>query len=195
MANVQIVLDTLECNATTEAGADEVYVLVFGTKSDGQKFGSRVPGEGRDGHWNMNDGNQPTDAPEGDSHRITNKVMFTGDLQPGESWDVVFMVMEEDGGSSKTAQAGAADMLSHTGNPFAVLGGLLLGALNALGFWIDDTDDYIGSFATHITNDGGSINVIWRTVDRVTDQYKYKNGWEFDMNGDGSSYKLWTYYK
>src|SRR5262245_48728669 len=118
MASVSIILDTLECDKTTESGADEVYIMAFAQYSNGTKLGQRIPGEGA--HWDMNDGNQPTDNPNGDSHRITNKTLFVADLQPGQSCDVVFMVMEEDGGTSQQIQAIAAQVLQQTGNPYAV---------------------------------------------------------------------------
>jgi hypothetical protein len=193
MATVQVKIDTLECDDTTEAGADEVYILAFGKRSDGATYTVRHPGDGA--HWDMNDGNQPTDNPNGDSHRITNKTIFVGDLTPGQSWDVLFMVMEEDGGTTKTVQEIGAGFLVESGNPYAIAGGVALGILTSLGLFIRDTDDYIGSFAVHIVNENGAIRVVWRTVDRVFAQYTFKNGFEFDMNGDGSLYKAWVYYE
>lgn len=192
MAGFELLIDTLECNKTTEAGADEVYIIVAARKSSGQTYIARLPGEGR--HWDMNDGNQPTDNPSGDSHRITNKSIFMSDVAPGESWDVVITILEEDGGSSQTTQQIGAAILASSGNPYAVAAGTLLTILTELGVYVHDTDDYIGSFSAHVSNDGGQVNVAFRPIDRCFGQYPYHgNGHEYDFNGDGSSYKCWFY--
>src|SRR5205085_10420111 len=145
------------------------------------------------GHWDMNDGNQPTDNPSGDSHMVTNKTLFQGELAPGQSWDVVFMIMEEDGGTTKTAQEAAAGILTQSKNPYAAAAGVLLAALTKIGFFVNDTDDYIGSFGVHITSDAA---IQWRAIDRVSGEIPNVNNLgdrehEFRMNGDGSNYVGW----
>ena len=140
----------------------------------------------------MNNGGQPWDNPSGDSGRITNKVLFQQDIQPGQTWEVVIFVMEEDGQTAATAQSVLAALLANTGNPYAIAAATLLSILTKLGIYLSNSDDYIGSFAAKITNNGGQVSVSWRGIDRVYQMLNYKNGYEFDMNGDGSSYKCWT---
>ena len=88
------------CDKTTEQGADEVYIIISGKKSDGAVYDNREPGNSR--HWDMNDGSQPTNNPNGDSHCITDRVLFTGDLKDGQTWWLNVIVGEEDGGTSST---------------------------------------------------------------------------------------------
>jgi hypothetical protein len=186
----------LSCDDTTEAGADEVYILVVGRRSDGATYAARIPGDAPHlsaGHWDMNDGDQSTDNPSGDSRKITGKSLFQGELGPGQSWDVVFMIMEEDGGTTKKAQQVAAGVLAKSENPFAVAAGALLSILTEIGFFIDDSDDYIGSFGVHITSGAG---VQWRAIDRVSSEKSNINNLgdrehEFRMHGDGSNYVGW----
>jgi hypothetical protein len=187
------------CDKTTEAGADEVYILVYGRRSDGQAtFEQRLPGPGM--HWDMNDGDQPTDNPNGDAHCRTNKNLFTGEIPAGQSWDVVVLVMEEDGGTSAQWQRAASSAAIKSGNPYAIAAGSILAVYTSLfGAIINDTDDYIGSFAAHITNDCGSIHVDWRPIDRVAHMIPdpnypgNANRREFRMNGDGSNHVGWYY--
>src|SRR2546429_9396548 len=76
-AKVEVVLERLECDKTTEAGADEVYILVAGKNSDGTKtFSDRLPTNNprvASGHWDMNDSGQAADNPSGDPRHITNQ--------------------------------------------------------------------------------------------------------------------------
>jgi hypothetical protein len=185
----------LACDDTTEEGADEVFIMVIGRRTDGATFHSRWPAEGQ--HWDMNDGDQPTDNPSGDSHMITKKPLFAGELSAGQSWDVVVAIMEEDGGNSKQAQEAASDLLIASANPFAVTGGILLKAITNAGLkFINDTDDFIGSFAVHIANDNGTIKVTWNSVDRVKSEITgidnmADRGHEYRMLGDDSDYVGW----
>jgi hypothetical protein len=187
------------CDKTTEAGADEVYILAYGRRSDGQAtFEQRVPGPSQ--HWDMNDGDQPTDNPDGDAHCRTNKTLFTGEIGPGQSWDLTVLVMEEDGGNSAQWQRAASTAAIRSGNPFAVAGGAILAVYTELfGGIVNDTDDYIGSFAVHITNDNNNIRVDWKPLDRVDHMIPDPNDGgnpnrrEFRMNGDGTNYVGWYY--
>ena len=116
------------CNKTTEAGADEVYILVAAQKNDGPPVTTRLPADAirqPNGHWDMNDGDQPTDNPTGDSHCITNKTLLVTELSEGGTLDAAIMVMEEDGGSLKQFQEVAAQALLQSGNPYAVGAGAM----------------------------------------------------------------------
>jgi hypothetical protein len=191
MANVTIQMRSLTCYKTTESGADEVYVLATGVRSDGATYNARLPGPRA--HWDMNDGDQPTDNPRGDSHVITDKTLFTHTLADGQSWELVFLVMEEDGGTTATVQKLGALLLVNSRNPYLVAHGVLLGILTQLGFYKTDTDDYIGSFGVRIMNRGGQFNVQWRPISRVSGERANVDGTggyshEFSMNGDGSRY-------
>lgn len=194
-AGFELRMNKLCCDKTTEHGADEVYLLVFGRRSDGATFGARIPGNNQ--HWDMNDGNQPTDNPRGDSHCITNKLLMQGDLAEGQSWDVSVTVMEEDGGTGKPAQEVAAALLAESGDPYAASAGTILGILTRLGFFYTDTDDWMGSFGVRITNKQGQTEVSWnpkeRMVHSIPDPEAPSNPRrrEFRMNGDGSNYVGW----
>jgi hypothetical protein len=189
---VAIVIEALECAKTTEAGADEIYILSVG-RYDGRdtKWVDRLPGDGI--HWDMNDNPKlGWDRPSGDSHRVTNKQLVSVKLRPGQSVSLAFMIMEEDGGNSVTGQLAASAILVKIGNPYTVAAGGLLTALTKAGVFATDTDDYIGSFGAQVSNDGGVVSVKWRAIDRVYQVLPFKNGHEFDMNGDGSNYKCWV---
>jgi hypothetical protein len=190
---IEFLSDALECNKTTEKGADEVYVVIVAQRSDGANLGGRLPGPGM--HWDMNDNPKlGVNRPSGDSYRRMGS-WFTATVKPGESLDVVFLVMEEDGGNTQFAQKNVGAVLLQTGNPIAAGAGAILQGLASLGFYAEDTDDFIGSFGAHVTNVDGKISVEWRPMDRVYATHPYKNGFEFDMNGDGSHYKNWMKYE
>jgi hypothetical protein len=189
---VELSMQGFCCDKTTEAGADEVYILVYGRSSNGQTYEARIPGPQ---HWDMNDGNQPDDNPSGDSHCIHNKSLFVGELPDGGSWDLLVMVMEEDNGDSSKWQKAVSKAAISSGNPYAVVGGAILAAYTELfGGIIHDTDDYIGSYAVHIAN--GQIS--WKPVDRVVHVIPWGGSdstnparREVRMNGDGSNYVGW----
>jgi hypothetical protein len=197
-AKVEVVLERLECDDTTESGADEVYILAAGKKSDGSVFSQRWPSNNphqASGHWDMNDSGDAANNPSGDSRHITNKTLFVNYLNPGESWDIIFAFMEEDLGSTgEDALPGLAKALQTTPNAYAIAAGTFLQFLTDLGIMKVnvDSDDYIGSMALHVTNDGGKIVTEWREVDRVS-KLPFKNAFEFDMTGDDSIYKAWIY--
>lgn len=192
----ELYMRQLCCDDTVEdQGADEVYILVFGRRTDGATFAARIPGEKQ--HWDMNDGNQPTDNPSGDSHCITGKSLFSGDLAPGQSWNLSVTVMEEDGGTTKTAQQVVGALLIETGDPYAAAAGTIIGGLAKLGVFITDTDDWPGSIGVRISNNNGSLRTEWRSKERIVDSIPdpddkgNPNKREFRMNGDGSNYVAW----
>jgi hypothetical protein len=203
---VELQLWGLGCYKTTESGADEVYIVTVGRRSDGATFNRRSPGETpkiASGHWDMNDqGGRERIPPEmvdpttGDARVITKKSLFIGELEPGQSWDLVVLVLEEDGESSLRAQQVAGEMLVSTGNPYAVAAGAVLTVLAKLQIGITDTDDYLGSFAVRIANDEGEIKYDWRRVDRIDREYptllNFGEGSprEYRLRGDGTEYDI-----
>jgi hypothetical protein len=195
---VEVKAATLQCVKTTERGADEVYMLVFARRTDGATVQLRLPGNyphSPQGHWDMNDNpDLQRNNPSGDSHIIDNKSLFTGELSGGQSWDIVVVVMEEDGGNSAEWQKAIAEAAQSSGNPYAIAAGVILEVYTSLfGAIVNDTDDYIGSYSLHVANNNGNVSLQWRPIDRIYDQHDFKNGHEYDMNGDGSNYKLWTF--
>jgi hypothetical protein len=192
----QLRLREFKCFDTTEAGADEVYILVYSTGSAAPMV-RRLPGPAvgqASGHWDMNDGNQPCDNPSGDSRCITNKVLFEKTLRAGESWDVAVLFCEEDGGNSQDLQTLAGTLASRVPNPVVAGVGAVVAALGQLGFNITDTDDYLGSYAVHIENRNGTLTTDWHQGDRLfhfrIDPNRHE-AMELKMNGDGSHYEAW----
>lgn len=188
----------LACDKTTESGADEVFIMVIGRRSDGTVYAERIPGEGQ--HWDMNDGDQPTNNSSGDSHIIAGKDLFVAELPQGQTWEVLFTIREEDNGNTAKAQAAAAALLVNSRNPYAAGAGAILGALTVAGMRVDDTDDTIGSFGAQIYNDKGNLIMTWKNVDRVASEIvgtdgRGNNGHEFRMNGDGSNYVGWYHFR
>jgi hypothetical protein len=184
---VRLTLESMTCNKTTEAGADEVFIMVSARRSDGVTSLTRLPGDGR--HWDMNDGDQPTDNPNGDSHTITNRPLFAGDLLPGQSYDLAVTVMEEDGANTARAQELLAAKLASTGNPFALAGAGIISLATALGIHVDDSDDVPGAFSVHIVNDGGKVAGSFAGIDRVAaEEAPSDSRHGFRFNGDGSTY-------
>ena len=186
----KLLMNRLCCDKTTEEGADEVYIIIAGKNSNGETFSVRFPGEGK--HIDMNDGNQPSDNPNGDSHCITNRILCSVDILPGQSWDIIVLIMEEDGGTTKTAQEIGAAILDNTGNPAAIVVGEVLGILTELGVYREDTDDYIGSFAMHASNDSdGQVRNSYRPIDRARVTLMAPEATrqvQFRFDGDGSDY-------
>jgi hypothetical protein len=170
-----------------------VFVMVAAKRTDGKVYAQRWPGPSN--HWDMNDGDQPTDNPSGDSHCIKNKPLFTGELAPGQAWDVIVSIMEEDGGNTKQAQEVLAALGESSGDPFLMTGGAVVGLLTKLGVSVNDTDDYIGSWVLHVSNENGNITHQWKGIDRIghidRDVNGDHKGHEYRFNGDGSDYVGW----
>jgi len=187
---ITLQLNRLCCDKTTEDGADEIYFIVTGKNtSSGETFSSRFPGEGQ--HSDMNDGNQPNDNKNGDSHCITVRTLHGINISPGQSWDVNILIMEEDGGTTKTTQQVAALMLSNSGNGYAEAAGAVLDLLTKAGQIIKDTDDYIGSFAMHASSDSsGQVSTSFTPSNnsRITIQSVKDHVVEFRFGGSGSDY-------
>jgi len=176
------------CNKTTESGADEVYILVMGQSSDGRKYFDRAPAP--NAHWDMNDGDQPNDNSSGDSRCISNKTLFSGDLANGQTWWLNIVISEEDGGTSRSFQENAGNLLIATGNPYAATAGAILQGLSALGFNITDSDDWMGMVGVKVTNNNGAISVEWTSKEGISsgNDQPQATANVFTMNHDGSDY-------
>lgn len=193
--NLQVYFRQLCCDKTTELGADEVYIIVLGKSSTGQVYSGREPGP--EAHWDMNDGNQGTDNPNGDSHCITNKQLFYGNIEDGETWWFNIQVGEEDGGTTRGIQEKAADILSMIDNPYAQGAAAILSVLNQFGFCFEDTDDWMGMIGVQVTNQGGQLQIHWNGKEGIVhsipdpDDPGNPAKMEFRMNHDGSNYVGW----
>lgn len=192
----QIRIESLHCEDTTEAGADEIYVLVQGVRSDGLTVSYRAPTSNT--HWDMNDNSKlPVNNKSGDAQIRTDLVLFPEKksvLKSGQSWELFVVIMEEDGGNSERWQKAIAAAALKSKNPYGVAAGAILSVYTSLfGSIVDDTDDVIGSFTVRMTTGkDGKLSVQWKPVDSVVGVYTYRNGFEYEMNGDGSFYKVWV---
>lgn len=193
-ASVHLRMQQLCSDKTTENGADEVYIMVYARRSDGatylQRWPSNAPGESS-GHWDMNDGDQPTDNPDGDSHCITNKTLFSEDIEPGQSWQVTVILAEEDGGTSADLQNTVGELASAVPDPFVSGAGAVLVALSELGLKIEDSDDYIGSFSVRISAGDDGLSTEWNAGDRIAEDSTDGAAKVYRMGGDGSNYIGW----
>jgi hypothetical protein len=168
----------LESFQTTEAGEDEIYLIVTGRwRSTGETFSYRFPNAS--GHWDMNDR-------EGDPP-VLNQHLLKLTLNEGDAVDLVVMVMEEDGGTVNEW----VDIAASVGGALSKTAGTILGAISKLIPTITDTDDFIGAFSVRIENVDGSIRAQFTPRDRAYnygDPMLYWKSYRIDMNGDGSDY-------
>jgi hypothetical protein len=165
----------LECFQTTEAGEDEIYLVVSGKWHTGSSFSYRFPNES--GHWSLNDR-------EGDPP-VRNQTLLNLPMRDGDVVDLVVVVMEEDGGSVGGWAALASTALGFldptAGSIAAALGRLLP----------HDSDDVIGTFSVHIEQSGGQAFAKFTPRDRTynySDPSAFYTKYRIDMNGDGSDY-------
>jgi hypothetical protein len=158
----------VDCMDTTEAGEDEVYLLVMGKSSSGGSFSSRRPADKpheEAGHINMNDGDDDANK------HVNGWIPFQGDLLDGESVAVDVLLMEEDGGTSKPWQELAAAVVGSSENPYAVAAASILEIATKLGFnFVNDDDDFLGAFSVVITNNGGKLSTQWKPLAYVFQQ-------------------------
>jgi hypothetical protein len=183
---VELFLRNLVCEHTTEAGADEVYILLTATSSDGRRISRRLPSDSPHvaaGHWDMNDGNQGCNNASGDSKCIEEKALGTFDTSGGRTWDVTVAFMEEDRGLGKTPEGILAEGIARgNGDLVTTVLATLVGAAN------NDTDDFLGSVVAHISPG----RVDWRRGDRIRNYQPYPNDPNrlqgFSMIGDGANY-------
>jgi hypothetical protein len=173
---VKLSMPYLESFQTTEAGEDEVYLVVSGRWSSGQTFSYRFPNES--GHWDLNDG-------EGDPPVLNQNLMnFT--IDDGQSVELVILVMEEDGGSS----GGWVQLAGSAAGVINEAAGAVITAIGSL-INIEDSDDFIGAATIRITNEHGYITTRMLARDRASTACSADGNWqmcEFEMTGDGSNY-------
>ena len=174
------------CEKTTEAGEDEVYMLVVRTTSEGGYTAYRIPGG--NGHWSLNDGNDPREVGRTIIHQI--------DLDDNEKTNIYVRIMEEDQGLPGDWAQKIGDALTASGNDIAEAIGTTLqvigGVFNAVG--LQDTDDYIGAFGVEYAFKNGSlVDIHWERGGNVysTDTDNPALGQHSSIirfNGDGSDY-------
>ena len=174
------------CEKTTEAGQDEIYMLVVRTTSEGGYTTYRLPTP--NGHWDLNDGEEPREVGYTCIHQI--------DLDNNEKANIYVVIMEEDNGLPGDWIQKVGDALNANGEE----GGLVqvIGtALWAIGgifnvFGIQDTDDYIGSFGVEFENRNGSLDGWhWERGDHAVtsaDIPGLEHSCKISFNGDGSHY-------
>jgi hypothetical protein len=169
----------LESFQTTEAGEDEVFLVVAGAWSGNRgTFKYRYPNA--TGHWSLNDR-------EGDPP-VVNQTLIDFTMSDGDQVDFVVMVLEEDGGTL----GGWADL---AGGAISVVEpglGTIFSAVALLFGGIEDTDDFLGGMVVHIRNIGGNITTTFEPRDRVygsSDPNQAWVRWNVDFNGDGSNYR------
>ena len=173
---VSFAMPYLESFKTTEAGEDEIYLVVSGKWHSGNSFTYRSPNES--GHWNLNDR-------EGDPP-VLNQTLLNIPMRDGDVVDFVVVVMEEDGGSVG-GWAGLASTALGFLDPTA---GSIAAALGRL-LNFHDSDDVIGSFSVQIEKSGGQAFAKFTPRDRAynyADPSAFYTKYRIDMNGDGSDY-------
>jgi hypothetical protein len=194
---MQVYLRQFCCDKTTEAGADEVYLIVTGRSSNGYELNVRKPGTNL--HWDMNDGDQGNDRDKvaQDSHCITDRPVATLDIAEGETWNINIALCEEDGGTSQDYQQIASQLLIKIGDPFSVSAGVFLNALTQLGLFIRDTDDWMGMIGVKVTKRQGKLEVQYKGKDGIVSSGRdpdYPGAMEraeLRMNHDGTNYVIW----
>lgn len=170
-----VFLERLYCRKTTEAGEDEVYLLMFGKASDGLSFSGRLPGSRS--HWDMNDGNRDI------SFRQVNQNLYFSPLADGAQLLLQVVIMEEDGGDPAAYVRAAAEAakLIGPGNPY-VQGGAAIAEAGA-GFLPKDTDDVLGGFSLLAENKGDQVTLTWRADDQTRLVYKAETQAQIDRLG------------
>ena len=155
---LRVIVETIRCGKTTEAGEDEVYMPVGAVNSVTGRTSFVAPGS--ESHWDMNDSGEKQE-------RNVNFVVHNGALPAGSTTDVNVLIMERDGGSPAQAiqvAAGVAGAISG-GNPVVVAGAAIAGLLARL--LPTDTDDWIGGFALRAVNADGRVTLSWQSGERA----------------------------
>ena len=197
---MQLFMRALCCDDTTEQGADEIYIIVMGQCTDGRQIVLRIPSP--TDHWNMSDDDDDgNDNPSGDSHCVTNKILFSESIDNGQAWSLYVMVMEEDNGFDfNKLQQGIAAVLLKSGDPYAAAAGAILGALSFIGINISNSDDTPGQFAVKIAKDDkGYVTAQWqpklgiKDADNNADPADRNNPLkrELRMQNDSSNFVGW----
>ena len=172
------------CEQTTEAGEDEVYMIVVRTTSEGGYTTYRLPTA--NGHWDLNDGDEPREVGHTTIHQI--------DLDNHEKANIYVVIMEEDGGLPGNWAEEVGGALAAIPNVYTQAIGVGLQAIGGVfnEFGVIDTDDYIGSFGVQFENRNGSLDGWhWERGDHaVTDADipGLDHSCRISFNGDGSHY-------
>jgi hypothetical protein len=184
-ASVELRLDHIRCEKTTEKGEDEVFVLTrtWHTKPDQR-------GGGKAGPWNLNDG--------GDKRYKEFVSLGRIDVRDGETAVFDVDILEEDGGNVAKNVDPLVKAAAASKNPYAVGAAAAATICFAIvpGCKVEDTDDFIGAFRVQVTNAGGKIAVTWTSrerVARIEPGLNWKPGrvsHRYYMNGDGSQYTV-----
>jgi hypothetical protein len=176
-----LVLQTLSCGKSVDAGGDKVYITVGGQGPDGSGLSSSIP------PFEM--------KASGNQQNKSNTLLWSGELRNGQSVNLQIVVTDKEARHrfGKAEEVGAGGLLG------ALIGSrttALAGGLTGLGIYeLSDkqhkmSDHLIGSFAVQITNRSGKLVTTWeprdQTVDKgFTDGRTTKQFW---MNGAGSEY-------
>ena len=174
--NVTFSMPYLECFQTTEAGEDEVYLVISGRWRSGNSFTFRLPNAS--GHWDLNDG-------EGDPPLLSQDLLNLP-MREGDAVDFVVMVMEEDGGTVggwARLAGGALGFIDEGAGALITFIGSLLD--------FQDSDDFIGAVSVHIEMRNGQPLMQIKPAERVSSNWDTDSYWSrlpVNMNGDGSSY-------
>ena len=174
----------LVCRKTTEAGQDELYILVIRTTSEGGYAAYRLPAP--EGHWDIKDNGEQT--------WIGNTCIHQIDLDRGEKANIYVRIMEEDGGLPGNWAEEVGGALAAIPNAYtqAIGAGLQVigGVFNQLG--VIDTDDFPGSFGVEFENRNGSLDGWhWEAGERAqtaADIPGLDHSCRIDFYGDGSNY-------
>jgi hypothetical protein len=187
---VKLFIRKLHCEKTTEAGEDEVYLIVAGRDAKGNAFQERLPSD--NGHWNLNDGNH-------DNRSVDNITLWSGSLEDGEAVNLGVIGMEEDGGVPDGWMKLSGFMLSQIPEPHVAAAGYFVGLAGTIVGWLNvrDSDDYLGHFSVSVNNKAGTIHAAYTLGDRMQDtghryvvfpEYESVPTREFWFTGDGSTY-------
>jgi len=153
----RLVLRHLGCGKTTEQGHDEIYYVLAGQHGDGTPFHLRGPdaiqGGDADGGsaWDMNDSGDERD-------RDVNAVLYDGQLAPGSSAKLVFVLFESDGADMGDVLAFAGDVATVVSSDPYVDTAAKVAKLVAQHI-PSNKDDFIGSFSVQILNDNGELRI------------------------------------
>jgi len=179
----QLTMRQLLCNQTTELGEDEVYMIVNGQTSAGERWNLRLPNE----HWDLNNTQEPRQVNDWILAQSARK------LNIGESAVLNVVIMEEDDGriGNEILNQGAKILSScAASSPFCALGAGALAVGQALGIG-RNTDDYIGSFTVILTRTQYGMQTQFSNYDRcraVNVGINYPQGQLIQFIGDGSNY-------
>ena len=178
--NFEILMPTIQCDNTTEAAHDELFVLISGIDQVGNRIGpftAVAPKEINDNRnkvWFWN-----------------NSVLYRGAVSGGSPAYFSIVFLEQDGGNYGLAVelAAAIACAVFSGNPEACVttaGSVMdtLESFDQVQDLLDDSDDYIGTLNLKVYNNGGNLSWEWFAGDHAVVQ----NNGTFSLGGAGSSY-------